>query len=100
MIENNIVEVKNSPNYKTSWNFSKFIDIYNIITDLDTRDGILIIFNHSLIAALHKTPPMLFSVETKKKYYKTILDCLWIDFPTLPFFKYFEWIYAVCAHRK
>ena len=26
-------------NYKTSWNFSKFIDIYNIIIDLGTRDG-------------------------------------------------------------
>ena len=28
-------------NYKTSWNSSKFIDIYNIIIGLDTRDGIL-----------------------------------------------------------
>ena len=27
--------------YKTSWNSSKFIDIYSIIIDLDTRDGIL-----------------------------------------------------------
>ena len=27
--------------YKTSWNSSKFIDIYNIIIPLDTRDGIL-----------------------------------------------------------
>ena len=32
-------------NYKTSWNFSKFIDIYNIIIDLGTRDGILIVIN-------------------------------------------------------
>ena len=31
--------------YKTSWNFSKFVDIYNIIIDLDTRDGILIVMN-------------------------------------------------------
>ena len=49
-------------NYKTSWNFSKFIDICDIIIDLDTRDGILIIFDHSLTAALHKAPLMLFSV--------------------------------------
>ena len=28
-------------NYKTSWNSSKFIDICNIINDLDTRDDIL-----------------------------------------------------------
>ena len=25
--------------YKTSWNSSKFIDIYNIIVELSTRDG-------------------------------------------------------------
>ena len=31
--------------YKTSWNSSKFIDIYNIIIDLDTRDGILSVMN-------------------------------------------------------
>ena len=24
--------------YKTSWNFSKFIDIYNIIIELNTRE--------------------------------------------------------------
>ena len=28
-------------NYITSWNSSKFIDIYNIIIDLDMRDDIL-----------------------------------------------------------
>ena len=49
-------------NYKTSWNFSNFIDIYDIIIDLDNRDGILIIFSHSLTAALHKAPFMLFSI--------------------------------------
>ena len=27
-------------NYKTSWNFSNFIDIYSIIIELSTRDGI------------------------------------------------------------
>ena len=27
-------------NYKMSWNSSKFIDIYNIIIELNTRDGI------------------------------------------------------------
>ena len=36
---------KNSKSYKTSWNSSKFIDIYNIIIDLDTRDGILPVMN-------------------------------------------------------
>ena len=64
--------------YKTSWNSSKFIDIYNIIIDRDTRDGILFfypvfildfpIFNRSLTMALYRTPPMLFSVETKKYF--------------------------------
>ena len=28
-------------NYKTSWNSSKLIDIYNIIVELDARDDIL-----------------------------------------------------------
>ena len=28
-------------NYKTSWNSSKFIDIYNIIIELNIRDDIL-----------------------------------------------------------
>ena len=32
-------------NYKTSWNSSKFIDIYNIAIDLDTRDGVLSVMN-------------------------------------------------------
>ena len=73
-------------NYKTSWNFSKFIDIYNIIIDLGTRDGILIVinsrdflfFNHSLTVVLHRTPPMLISGESKKdkKNYKEVLNCL------------------------
>ena len=27
-------------NYKTRWNSSKFADIYNIIIELNTRDGI------------------------------------------------------------
>ena len=62
MIEKNIVQSTMVQNYKTRWNFSKFIDIYDIIIDLDTRDGILIIFNHSLTVALHKAPLMLFSV--------------------------------------
>ena len=30
-------------NYKTSWNSSKFIDIYNIIIELNTRDDICIL---------------------------------------------------------
>ena len=32
-------------NYKPSWSSSKFIDIYNIIIDLNTRDGILSVMN-------------------------------------------------------
>ena len=43
----------------------KFIDVYNIIIDLDARDGILSLMN-SLTIALRRTPPMLFSVQTKK----------------------------------
>ena len=58
MIEKNIVQSTMVQNYKTRWNFSKFIDIYDIIIDLDTRDGILIIFNHSLTVALHEAPLM------------------------------------------
>ena len=40
-----VLKSKIVQNYKTSWNFSKFINIYNIVTDLDTRDGILIVLN-------------------------------------------------------
>ena len=29
--------------YKASSNYSKFIDIYNIIIDLETKDGIILI---------------------------------------------------------
>ena len=62
-----VLKSKIVQNYKTSWDFSKFIDIYNIIIDLDTTDGILIvkdpidflIFNYSLTVALHRTLPML-----------------------------------------
>ena len=38
-----VLKSKIVQNYKTSWDFSKFIDIYNIIIDLDTTDGILIV---------------------------------------------------------
>ena len=71
--------------YKTSWNPSKFIDIYNITIELDSRDGLscqygtvreFLIFNRSLNLALHRTPPFLFSVETKKNHFKEFLDCL------------------------
>ena len=40
-IERNSVKVKIVENYKTSWNSSKLIDIYNIIVELDARDDIL-----------------------------------------------------------
>ena len=30
-------------NYKTSWNYSRFVDTYNI--DIDTTDGILLVKN-------------------------------------------------------
>ena len=44
------------------------------------------------------TPFILFIVETEKQqYFKEVLDCLEINFPELPFFKYFGWIYTVCA---
>ena len=46
MSEKNGLEVKNSTKLqRTSRNFSKFIDIYSIIIDLDIRDGILIVIN-------------------------------------------------------
>ena len=32
-------------NYKSSWNSSKFIGIYNIVINLDTRDNILSVMN-------------------------------------------------------
>ena len=62
-------------NYKTSWNSSNFIDIYNILIYLHTKDDILcqqwipsdfLIFNRSRTRALHRTPPMLLSVETRE----------------------------------
>ena len=39
------IKWKIAQSYKTSWNSSKFIDIYYIIIDLDTRDGILPVMN-------------------------------------------------------
>ena len=80
-----VLKSKIVQNYKTSPNFLKFIDIYNIIIDLNTRDGILsvmnsevnfFIFNHSLTISLQRTPPMLFRVEIKKNITKKFLDCL------------------------
>ena len=32
-------------NYKTSWTYSRFVDTYNIITDIDTTDGVLLVKN-------------------------------------------------------
>ena len=47
-------------------------------------------FNRSLTITLHRTPFILFIVETEKQqYFKEVLDRLEIDFPKLPFFKYF-----------
>ena len=40
-----VLKSKIVQNYKTSSNFSKFIDIYKIIIDLGTRDGILTVMN-------------------------------------------------------
>ena len=40
-----VLKSKIVQNYKTSSNFSKCIDIYNIIIDLGTRDGILTVMN-------------------------------------------------------
>ena len=69
-------------NCKTHWNSSKFIDFYNIIIELNTRGGIypvsnklreiFFLFNRSLKIALHRTPLLLFSVETKKKSFRRI----------------------------
>ena len=53
----NSVKVKNSTKLD---DFSKFVDIYNII-------------NCSLTVALHSTPPMLLSVETKKSLFKNMI---------------------------
>ena len=56
--------------------------------ELIARD--FLIFNRSLAITLHRTPSMLFIVETEKQqYFKEVLDCLEIDFPKLPLFKYF-----------
>ena len=44
---------------------------------------------------------MLFIVETEKQqYFKEVLDRLEIDFPKLPFFEYFGWIYTACACKN
>ena len=68
-------------NYKTSCS-SKFIDIYNIIIELDTRVGIscqseivryFLIFNRSHTLAPKQTLPLLLSVETKKNYFEKVL---------------------------
>ena len=40
-----VLQWKIVQNYKNSWNSSKSIDIYNIITDLNTRDDILSVMN-------------------------------------------------------
>ena len=65
----------------TNLNSSKFIDIYNIIIVLDTRENILSVmnperfsyFNRPLTIALHTAPPMLLSVETKKNLFKNTI---------------------------
>ena len=44
-IEKIVSQWKIVQNYKTSWNSSKFIDVYNISVDLETRDGILSAIN-------------------------------------------------------
>ena len=64
----NSVKVKNSTRLD---DFSKFVDIYNIIIDLDARD--FLIFNYSFTVTLYRTPPMLFSVDTKKFLFKNII---------------------------
>ena len=44
---------------------------------------------------------MLLIVETEKQqYFKEVLDHLDIDFPKLPFFKYFGCIYTACAYQN
>ena len=40
-----VLEWKIVQSYKTSWSSIKFIDIYNIIIDLNTRDVILSVMN-------------------------------------------------------
>ena len=37
-----------------------------------TRD--FLILNNSLTIALHRTPPILFDVESRKQYFKEVLD--------------------------
>ena len=44
-IEKIVLKWKIVQNYKTSLNSSKFIDIYNIITVLDTEDDFLSVMN-------------------------------------------------------
>ena len=44
-LKKTVLKQKIVQSYKTSWNSSKFIDIYNIIIDLDTRGGILPVMN-------------------------------------------------------
>ena len=44
-IEKIVLKWKVVQNYKTSLNSSKFIDIYNIIVVLDTREDILSVMN-------------------------------------------------------
>ena len=44
-LKKNSVKGKIVQNYKTTRNSSKFIDIYKIIIDLDTRDSILPVMN-------------------------------------------------------
>ena len=47
------------------------------------------------------TPFIPFIVETEKQqYFKEVLDRLEIDFPKLPFFKYFGWICTACAYKN
>ena len=44
-LKKTVLKWKIVQNYKTSWNSSKFIDISNIIIDLDTRDDNLSVMN-------------------------------------------------------
>ena len=49
---------------------------------------------------LHWTAQIFISGTKKVNYFKEVSDCLEINFPKLPLFRYFTWIYTTCPYKN
>ena len=104
-LKNLVLKRKIVHNYKASWNSSKFIDIYNIVIELDIRWYILSVMNcmgfshfwqFTHYSTTHGTAHATKCRNEIKNHFKRVLDHL----PKLPFSRYFEWIYTASAYKN